>query len=227
VRFVSQLSTGAVLAFVTLVSVACGAPQQGAAPAAPAPVTGMTSPASAERPTSQAPPPATSPRPATSAGKGSADPILRGERQVVIAVPSSESILAVEPAGRLTLTDGETGKGLFVLAPVGQGRHQLKTAKADASGEPSCMAVTSNGTTSPLTVVSTACDVSDSAQLFTIERREANDAKGRPTYAISGTGGVYLQQGRSGLIAEELGDAALNTTFTFVDNGPSTLPTVG
>jgi hypothetical protein len=153
--------------------------------------------------------------PASPAVPASENPILAGKRQVVIKpVPGFESIVAVDAKGRLGLTDGEAEHGLFVLTPVGD-KHQIKTAKAAAGGEPSCMGIKKNGS-APLTVVAAACDTGRPGQLFTITREDS-------TFAIS-NGSAYLQVVRSGLVAEELGDAPLKTTFEFVDNGAATLP---
>lgn len=160
-----------------------------------------------------------------SAGGGSKagkSAILAGKRQVVIKPnPSFESIVAVDDKGRLSLIDGEAEHTLFVFTPVG-GKYQIKTAKATSGGEPDCMGIKTNGTAS-LTVVATACDASRGGQLFTITEQKKKDSEGDPTYAISNEG-AFLQERRSGLIAEELGDSPLATTFSFVDNGPSTLP---
>jgi len=158
------------------------------------------------------------------AGSGS-DAILAGKRQIVIKpVPSTESIVAVDAHGRLTVTDGEAEHGLFVLTPVNEG-FLIKTAKADSSGEPSCMGVKSNGSAS-LTVEAAACDAGRAGQIFSITKQKAQDSEGRPTYAISNQG-AFLQVFPKGLIAEELGDSALKTTYAFVDNGPSTLTETG
>ena len=158
------------------------------------------------------------------AGK-SKDPILAGRRQVVIKpIPSFESIVVVDAKGRLSLTDGEAEHGLFVLTPVGD-KYQIKTAKAGAGGEPSCMGVKSNGSAS-LTVEAAACDAGRAGQLFTITRQKGKDADGDPTYAISNRGAFLQVFPKSGLIAEELGDSPLKTTYAFVDNGPATLPSL-
>jgi hypothetical protein len=159
----------------------------------------------------------------TKAATGKAgDPILAGRRQVVIKpIPSLESIVVVDNRGRLTLTDGEAEHGLFVLTPAGD-KYLIKTAQAGAGGEPSCLGVKNNGSAS-LTVEAAACDAGRAGQLFTITRQQAKTKDGSPTYAISNRG-AFLQVFPSGLIAEELGDAPLKTTFAFVDNGPATLP---
>jgi hypothetical protein len=162
--------------------------------------------------------PATS-KAATGKPAANKNPILAGKRQIVIKpVPTFESIVVVDAKGRLSLTDGEAEHGLFVLTPVGD-KYQIKTAKPGAGGEPSCMGIKKNGSAS-LTVVAAACDTSRDGQLFTITRKTK-----KPTYAIS-NGSAFLQEFPSGLIAEELGDAPLKTTFEFVDNGPSKLPSL-
>ncbi len=162
--------------------------------------------------------PASSSAPPVSPSAAPSDPILAGRRQVVIApIPSFESILAVDATGRLTLTDGDTDTSLFVLIPDAGGTHRIRTAKGSP---PSCMGLRNNGA-NPLTVVAAVCDPAAKGQLFTVAPRPAKDSAGRPTYTIAGDGGVYLRTGRDGLIAEELGDAGPQTTFAFVDNGPT------
>ena len=159
----------------------------------------------------------------TKAATGKAkDPILAGQRQIVIKpIPSFESIVVVDDRGRLSLTDGEAEHGLFVLTPSGD-KYLIKTAKVGAGGEPSCLGVKNNGSAS-LTVEAAACDAGRAGQLFTITRQKAKTEDGSPTYAISNRS-AFLQVFPSCLIAEELGDAPLKTTFAFVDNGPATLP---
>ena len=150
------------------------------------------------------------------------DGILAGKRRIVIRpIPGTESIVAVDGKGRLNVTDGESASGLFVLTPSGD-RYLIKTAQAGADGEPSCMEVKSKGSES-LTVVASACDAGRAAQLFTIAKAQGKVSAGRPTYSIA-NGDAFLQDFGDGLIAEELGDAPLKTTYAFVDNGPSTLP---
>ncbi|SCL37086.1 hypothetical protein GA0074692_4548 [Micromonospora pallida] len=163
--------------------------------------------------------------PPAAGGGGGDEAILRGERQVAIKpVPSFESILAVDEKGRLNLTDGGAEYALFVLDPVGGGRHQIKTASADRSGEPSCMGLRDNGN-EPTTVMAAPCDTSAAGQLFTLERMRATDERGRPTYAIRGDKGVHLRAtADSGLVARAAGGGGLDTAFAFVDNGEATLP---
>ena len=156
---------------------------------------------------------------ATPAAAAAPDPILAGKRQVVIKpIPSFESIVGIDSSGRLNLTDGEPAYGLFVLSPLGA-KYQIKTAKPGDGKKAACIGIKNNGS-NPLTAVAATCDANRAGQLFDITKLKAKD-NGRPTHAISNRG-AYLQYfPRTGLIAEELGDAELTTTYSFVDNGPA------
>lgn len=199
----------------TLTLSACGDDET---PAVTIPTTSTSSAPAATTPTTTAPnKPTTEPAPirSTSTKPPAAEGVLSGKRQVVIKpVPSFESVLALDAKGRLGLTDGESDRSLFVFTPDGQ-QFLIKTAKTDASGEPSCLSVQTNGSSS-LTVVAAACDASAAAQKFEVT------ARGK-AYAISNRS-AFLQVVESGLIAEELGDAPLRTTFDLVDNGEASLP---
>ncbi|HWS37984.1 MAG TPA: hypothetical protein VN408_35280 [Actinoplanes sp.] len=208
------------VAALALTQQACAGAQTSQTPAA-----APTSPATAE--TASAEPATTSSQPAaTTSTKAAAkpkDPILAGRRQIVIKpVESFESIVVLD-GGKLTLTDGEAEHGLFVLTPH-NGKFLIKTAKVTAGGEPDCVGVKNNGSQS-LTAVATPCDTSKSGQLFDITATGKKD-NGLPTYSIANQS-AFLQITRSGLILEELGDAPLLTTYAFVDNGASKLPTLG
>jgi hypothetical protein len=218
----STLLVGVLAAGLVLTQQACtsSAGTQGQPVAPPSATTSAPDSTSAA---GDAPEPTSSPSPSRShaASSGPKGSVLSGKRQVVIKPnPSYESIVAVDDKGRLNLTDGQPEHGLFVLTPVG-GKFQIKTAKAGAGGEPACMGVKTNGS-APLTVVATACDASRAGQLFDITKQKKKDAEGDPTYAIANQG-AFLQERKTGLIAEELGDSPLETTFSFVDNGPASL----
>jgi hypothetical protein len=149
-------------------------------------------------------------KPSTSRG------VLSGTRKVsIVPVPSFESGLALDSSGRLGLTDAEGT--LFVFTPTGR-QFLITTAEVDAkTGEPSCLRIKSNGSQS-LTVVAALCDASNDRQLFDV----AADGK---NYVISNAS-AYLQVNSDGfLIAEELGDAPLETSFKLVDNGKASVPT--
>lgn len=216
---VLRAAGAAVLAAGVAASVqACATPAPEAGGSAASPAT--SAPATGSGATADAPSPTASGSKAGSQA-GGADPILRGERQVVLRpVGSFESILAVDAKGRLNLTDGETDKSLFVLLPAGGNRYQIRTAKAHGSGEPDCMGLRDNGS-APATVVAAACDSRRAGQLFAIEKTQQKD-QGRPTYTIGGAGKVYLRAvDGQGLTAQRVGegDAGEGLTFDFVDNG--------
>ncbi|MGJ6967674.1 hypothetical protein ACSDR0_37735 [Streptosporangium sp. G11] len=176
----------------------------------------VTSPAEATT-TSASKPTRTSRTPDAPGGGSSGNgPILRGERQVVIRpTQEAEGILALDAQGRLNLTDGPSNFTLFVFVPVRDGLHQIRTAKAGAGGEPSCLGIRDNGS-NPLTVVAAACDTRRQGQLFRIRKAPEAATDG---YGISNQG-AYLQiSAERGLIAEKLSDAPLRTVYTFVDNG--------
>jgi hypothetical protein len=153
------------------------------------------------------------------AAAAAADPILAGKRQVVIKpIPSFESIVGITSKGRLDLVDGEPAYGLFVLSPVGD-KYQIKTAKAGDGKKAACIGIRNNGS-NPLTAVAATCDARRAGQLFTLVKQAETD-NGRPTYGIHSNSAFLQHFPRTGLIAEELGDAPLATTFSFVDNGPA------
>jgi len=204
----------ALVVFAAGLTTACsstGTTSTAASAPAPAPTSAAASPA------------ATATATATLGDK--AGTVLGGGRQVVIApIPGGESILAVDAKGRLGPADGDVDKGLFVLTPA-NGKYQIKTAKPDPGGEAACLGVKQNGS-DPLTVVAAPCDTSRAGQLFTIKQEKNKDSKGRPTYAISNQGAFLQVADGYGLIAEELGDSPLRTTYSLVDNGPATLPSL-
>jgi hypothetical protein len=161
--------------------------------------------------------------PARNRTPGTTDPILSGKREVtIVRVQAFESGLSLTDDGRVAEVDDDSGRQLFVLAPLGGGSYLIRTAEQGSDGEPSCWQAKANGS-DPLTVAGAACSAGDSLQKFRITRRGQSD--GRPTYAIA-NGDAFLQySNRHGLILEELGDGTLTTTFRFTDNGAA--PTSG
>ncbi len=211
-------AAGAAMVACTGALVACQAGPSASSPAAPT-ATPSLPPSIAPSSTPVATPPSdrTSVPPAQMSTPGRTDPILSGKRQVsIVRTQAFESGLSLTDDGQLAEVDGDSGRHLFVLAPLGGGSYLIRTAERGSGGEPSCWQAKANGR-DPLTVAGAACSASDPRQQFTITRRGQSD--GRPTYAIA-DGGAFLQySSRRGLILEELGDATLTTTFRFVDNG--------
>jgi hypothetical protein len=188
-------------------------------------------------PGSAAPPePAALPSGGTSATSGiGAAPApagaLDGKRQVVFLPRLDDnelpdSVLAVTAGGRVQVTDDNLDRALFVPVPKGGGAKErlIKTATLRTGGKPYCLQVRSNGA-DPLTVVTAACDAGEPAQLFTFDA-VGKDDEGRTTYAVRNRD-AFLQWhplGGFGLVAEELGDSDLQTTFTLQDQGAAALP---
>lgn len=148
------------------------------------------------------------------------DPVLSGERQVtIVRAQAFESGLSIAADGRLVEVDDDSGRQLFVPAPLGEDTYLIRAYSRTATGEAPCWQVYNPQTTESLTVRAAACDAADRGQRFAI------DARADGTYAISNAS-AYLQYSPTrGLILEELGDAPLRSTFRLVDNGPA--PAVG
>ena len=137
----------------------------------------------------------------TAPSEGAADPVLSGRHRFVIKpVGGGGSTLALDAQGRLNLTDGETGREVFVLVPTGD----KYLVKAD---ETSCLGVRESHT-----VAAAPCDASLPGQLFTITQRPD-----QPAYAISNQGAYLQVSARNGVVVAQRGDAS----YTFVDKGPS------
>ncbi len=163
-------------------------------------------------------------QPGQSSAPASPESILAGERQVHIGIVQQPGgILAVGAGDRVSLS-ADGGRALFVLQPDGE-QFRIRTPEVTKGGEAACLTVRTNGS-DPLTVVAQRCAADDNNQLFTLMPRGTKD--GRPAYAVR-NGDAYLQSSRSGdgLIAEELGDGTLQTTFDLVDQGPANLSAVG
>ncbi|RZU49784.1 hypothetical protein EV385_1538 [Krasilnikovia cinnamomea] len=233
-RYAATGALGAVTAVALGVGIAAAQPH-GAGPA-PAPPAAPASPSRSAIPTPSSPAPSESTSrtatPPTSGKPSRQDPaVLAGKRQVFLFVLHKgeevpESVVAVTSSGRVGVTADYGDRALFVPVPTApsSSEHLIKTGKLTAGGEPYCLRVRGNGS-DPLTVVTAACDTRDPAQRFTFAEH-GRDNQGRMTYAIR-NGDAYLQwnpTGTSGLIAEELGDGNLDTTFVLIDRGAATLP---
>ncbi|BFU42844.1 hypothetical protein [Krasilnikovia sp. MM14-A1004] len=232
-RYAATGALGAVTAVALGVGIAAAQPGRGPTPGPPLPAaspsTHSVSPVPSE---STAPTTPTTSHPPTSRTPSTQDPaVLSGKRQVFLfvldkGVEVPESVVAVTPSGRVGITADYGDRALFVPVPTapGSSEHLIKTGKLTAGGEPYCVRVRNNGS-NPLTVVTAACDASDPAQRF-VFAEHGRDNQQRMTYAVR-NGDAYLRwnpTGTSGLIAEEIGDGTLDTTFVLIDRGAATLP---
>ncbi|MEU7901926.1 hypothetical protein [Actinoplanes sp. NPDC049118] len=185
-------------------------------------------------PPSAGPAPSGAPSATATSGLGGAPApagFLDGKRQVFFLPRLNEtelpdSVLAVTGGGRLQVTDDYTDRALFVPVPKGGGARErlIKTGALRGRGEALCLQVRGDGT-GTLTVVTAACDADEPTQLFTFEAA-GKDEEGRTTYAVRNRA-AFLQWhplGATGLVAEEVGDSALETTFTLQDQGAAALP---
>jgi hypothetical protein len=215
-----------VLAGVLLSQQACAgeADQSGTANSTPglssaAPVTSPASPV-ATPVSSPARPPASTAK-ATSAAAGG---VLSGTRQVYILPENNEAAVAVDEAMKAGLSEDFGNRALFVFRPDGD-RFSIRTAKLRVNDDPAnetyCLAVRSGK------AVATACDSSDSNQLFHVIK-SGSSTSGKPTYVIRTKDYVFLRVATpaANLTATKIeeGTADAGTDFLLPDRGKASLP---
>lgn len=178
----------------------------------------------------------TPPAPSATSGLGAAPPsaaggTFAGKRQVFLlplldGTELPDSVLAVTASGRVQVTEDYGERALFVPVPPARDArtHMIKTGTLRGDGRPLCLRVSATAGT----VVTAGCDARDPAQLFSFEAAGENDA-GRTTYAVRNRDAFlrWHPMGGTGLVAEKLGDAQLETTFTLLDRGAASLPKNG
>ncbi|WP_327026184.1 hypothetical protein [Micromonospora sp. NBC_01739] len=161
-------------------------------------------------------PPAAKPKPKPTA---SPDPVLSGERRVtIVRVGAFESGLSLLDGGRLAEVDGAEGRQVFVPTPLGAGEYLIKAYYGGGTGKPVCWQSHNPQNTQPLYVRGATCRAGDPAQRFVIAPAEGG---GPREYVISNRWAYLRDSARSGLILEELGDAAPLRSFRFNDTGPA------
>jgi len=233
-----SLRVTALAAALLVTQQACGSPDS-TTPGAAGPSSVAASGGLGSAPSAASSPPAASPtaqvtkttKPAAPAAPATGKPVLPADRQFFFyvldkGVEVPESLLSAASSGRVEVNGDYGGRSLFVLVRNSPGSkdYLVKTGKLRKGGEALCLKVRSNGS-KPLTVVTALCDAGDRTQLFQFDN-EGKDNQGRTTYGIR-NGDAFLQwnpTGTRGLIAEELGDAKLNTTWVAIDRGKSTVP---
>jgi hypothetical protein len=184
-----------------------------------APVTSLAAPVAtpAQSPTKL---PA-SPAKATSAAAGG---VLSGTRQVYILPENNEATVAVDKAMKAGLSEDFDNRALFVFKPDGD-RFSIRTAKLRVNDDPTnetfCLVVRSGK------VVATACDSSDSNQLFHVIK-SGSSTSGKPTYVIRTKDYVFLRVATpaANLTATKIeeGTADAGTDFLLPDKGKASLP---
>jgi hypothetical protein len=170
--------------------------------------------------------PSLDPVPSPSPSNLSAAELLSGKRQVEFApVVGKEQtgagqVMSVTKAGRADVGKDGGDRALFVpveTRPRSE-RFLVKTGKLVKGGEPYCLEVTANGS-SPLTVITAACDAGEKNQQFRFQKQKDG-------FLVS-SDGVYLYwrpNGKYGLIAQESGEGDDLTTWQLHDQGPATVP---
>ena len=182
-----------------------------------APVTSPAAPVATSAPSK---PPA-SPTKATSAAAGG---VLSGTRQVYILPENNEATVAVDKALKAGLSEDFGNRALFVFKPDGD-RFSIRTAKLRVNDDPAnetyCLAVRSGK------VVATACNSSDSNQLFHVIK-SGSSTSGKPTYLIRTKDYVFLRVAApaANLTATKIeeGTAGAGTDFLLPDRGKASLP---
>jgi hypothetical protein len=216
----NRLVLPVVLAGALLSQQACAAGQTGT----PGSTTGL---GSATPTTSPAPPPTSSATPApstkpaatTSTSTKATSGVLDGTRQVYILPENNEAGVAVDKSLKAGLSEAFDDRALFVFTPS-SGRYQIKTAKIrvgdDPANETYCLAAKSGK------VMATACDASDSNQLFYVLK------SGKTTYLIRTKDYVFLRvatpAGNLTATKIEEGTADAGTDFLLPDKGKASLP---
>ena len=190
-----------------------------AAPATPSAPTSPPSPVVTPEPSPTEPP--ASPAKATSAAAGG---VLSGTRQVYILPENNEATVAVDKAMKAGLSEDFGNRALFVFKPDGD-RFSIRTAKLRVNDDPAneayCLAVQRGK------VVATACDSSDSNQLFHVIK-SGSSTSGKPTYVIRTKDYVFLRVATpaANLTATKIeeGTADAGTDFLLPDKGKASLP---
>ncbi|RIV39161.1 hypothetical protein [Micromonospora radicis] len=207
---------GAAVVALAISTGACG----GTSPDDVAATSEVTSTPTAATPTSA---------PATPTGTASAtptptatSPVLSGTRQATVTrVDGFEAGLSLTDEGRLAEVDDDSGRQLFVPVPLGGQDFLVMSYRGrgggSGPGEPVCWQVRNPGDSQPLHVRGADCDEDEARQRFTIAPAEG----AAETFLISNNSAFLRHSRDSGLILEELGDAAPTDSFRLNDNGPA------
>ncbi|MEU1590474.1 serine/threonine-protein kinase [Micromonospora sp. NPDC005710] len=155
----------------------------------------------------------------TASPSASVDPtraMLAGQRRLLLHVVEIDRDLSLPFHGELGVGNGTGKDALFVLEPVGVD-YLIKSVNPEIAHRP-CLGVKIDAK-GYKSLVGTDCRPI-AATLFGISR-EAEDDKGRPSYALVNDehGVVQWSPTKKEIYVEFLGDAPLDTTFSLVDRG--------
>ncbi|MGA5298452.1 serine/threonine-protein kinase [Nucisporomicrobium flavum] len=183
--------------------------------------------AGSDDPGATAPPASTGPSggtrpsgsPVPAAARTDPEAVLAGTRRTLLHMAEIDRDLALPATGAARASDGTGEDAQFVLEPYGVD-YLIKSVRPDAQGRERCLAVRpdENG---PASLVAVECTTSK-ATIFEIGAAGGKDDKGRPTYVIGNDtyGLVQWDDSRRTVYVQEVGDAEVDLTFSFVDRGP-------
>ncbi|MEV4703070.1 serine/threonine-protein kinase [Actinoplanes sp. NPDC049316] len=157
--------------------------------------------------------------PAPAAAPTNPEAILAGSRRTLLHMAEIDRDLALPATGAARASDGTSEDAQFVLEPYGVD-YLIKSVRPSAGGRERCLGVRADPD-GPASLVATEC-TSAKATIFEIGEAGGKDDKGRPTYVISNDtyGLVQWSESSRTVYVQEIGDAEVDLTFSFVDRGP-------
>jgi hypothetical protein len=143
--------------------------------------------------------------------------ILKGERQVLIHLVEEDKDLSATFEGPITTGPGTDDGAKFRLVPSGDA-YLIETLRPVEFQGRFCVVVKPN--TDRATLSTAECQPAEQT-LFLIAATGKKDEKGRATYRIKNDRHGFVQWSDSdrSLYVQQVGDAAVQGTFSFVDRG--------
>ncbi|MCA2218746.1 hypothetical protein [Jidongwangia harbinensis] len=171
-----------------------------------------------------APPEPSATRSSRPAGQGSDvananldEAILQGRRQVLIHLVEADRDLSASYEGPITTGPGTDDGARFRLVPEGDA-YLIETLRPVEFEGRFCAVVKTGGERASLST--TECEPSDTTR-FLISDTGKTDDKGRPAYHIKNDKHGFVQWSADdrSLYVQQVGDAAVQGSFSFVDRG--------
>jgi hypothetical protein len=152
----------------------------------------------------------------TQAGQGAGlDEIRAGDRRILIHLADADRDLSATYEGPITVGDGTDDGALFRLLPVGGGQYLIEALRPREEGGRWCVIVDDRET--PRTLGTEEC-AERAASRFAVVPTGRVDDRNRPTHHLLNDVFGAVQY-RSALYVEEVGDAPIAGSFSFVDRG--------
>ncbi|MGI5215447.1 hypothetical protein [Plantactinospora sp. CA-290183] len=143
--------------------------------------------------------------------------ILKGERQILIHLVEEDKDLSATFEGPITTGPGTDDGARFRLVPSGDA-YLIETLRPVEFEGPFCVVVKAD--TEPATLSTAKCEPTEQS-LFLVAATGKKDDKGRTTYHIKNDkhGFVQWSDSEQRLYVQQVGDAAVQGSFSFVDRG--------